>query len=278
MANTPATALKHERQSIRIRKSVKSFDSLGVANAVDTSKPIMQVKISLPLTLVAVLILICNVVLPAQAEGDNPTEQTQEAQTQQALEENNRKHPLYSESSNDQALLVNKDKWPIAKANIEKFLSMNGAAIADLFGSKRTYELPCKIDINDRIVLQFYSRKSLPIRDFYISLSEPRQQTFHSFNHEANGGFELKESPDTIWTGAKRKSEKGYWKIIKANLDKFIGMSGDEIIALLGPERCSSKPRNFIQYRIGDAGLTFFLKAGKVHKFKFKSDAYIPGT
>jgi len=227
---------------------------------------------------VVALILVFGVVVPVQAEGVNPTEQTQEAQTQQALEENNRKYPLYPESSNDPALLVNKDKWPIAKANIEKFLSMNGAAIADLFGSTTTYELPCKIDINDRIFLQFYNRKSLPIRDFYISLTESTQRQYVSFNHRATGGFDLREGPGTIWTGAKRKSEKGYWKIIKANLDKFIGMSGDEIIALLGPERCSSKPRNFIQYRIGDAGLTFFLKAGKVHKFKFKSDAYIPGT
>jgi hypothetical protein len=171
-----------------------------------------------------------------------------------------------------------RDNWKIAKANVDKFLAMNGEAIADLFGSKTTNELPCKIDINDQIVLQFYNRKSLPIREFYISLTEPTQHQYLSFNHRAKGGFELRESPNTIWTGAKRKSEKEYWKIIKANLDKFIGMSGDEIIALLGPERCSSKPRNFIQYRIGDAGLTFFLKAGKVHKFKFKSDAYIPGT
>jgi hypothetical protein len=33
-----------------------------------------------------------------------------------------------------------------------------------------------------------------------------------------------------------------------------------------------------LEYRVGDAGLMFYLKNGKVEKFKFTADHYIPGT
>ncbi len=257
-------------------KSVKSFNSLGVANAVNTSKPIMHVKISLPLNIVAALILIYSVVLPVQAKGVNPTEQTQEAQTQQPLEENNRKHPIHSNSSNDKALVVNSDKWSIAKTNVDKFLELNNCAIGNLFGYPRLYDSLVKIDLDEKLDLKIF--KCRHNNEFCFM---PTRNIPHGYiaTGPYDGGFDYPNVPsEAIWTGVKRKDEKDFWIIIKANLDKFIGMSGEEIKALLGPERESSKPWNYIKYRVGDAGLTFYLKEGKVQKFKFKADDYIPGT
>ncbi len=178
-----------------------------------------------------------------------------------------------------------RDNWKIAKANVDKFLAMNDKAIADLFGHKRDNKFGCRIEIDDNTTLQIYKTEPspylLPMKFSFQSMNI-RPKTLPSWMTHCGTGATYDSSfdqgPDTVWSGAKRKEEKEYWKIIKANLDKFIGMSGEEVIKLLGTERCSSKSNNFIQYRIGDAGLTFYLCEDKVQIFSFKSDTYIPGT
>lgn len=163
--------------------------------------------------------------------------------------------------------------WKIAKANVERFLGLEDKTITALF-DRRPFWGECNIELDDSTTLRFYSASKVGAFAF---LPQDAPSMEGCFGVDSNYEHPKVKS-ETVWTGAKRKDEKEYWTIIKANLDKFIGMSSKEIIALLGPERSSSKPWNLIDYRIGDAGLTFYLKDGKVEKFRFRSDVYIPGT
>ena len=163
--------------------------------------------------------------------------------------------------------------WKIAKENVDKFAAMDYKTRAALFDRDPVW-YECKIDMDDNTALSFYRG----CRDGEFSFL-PQSAPSMAGSYGLDPNYEHpKVKSETVYTGAKRKDEKEYWSIIKANLDKFIGMSSEEITALLGPERCSSKPWNRIDYRIGDAGLTFYLKDGKVEKLRFKSNVYIPGT
>lgn len=210
---------------------------------------IRQAKISLLLSLCTATIVTFGLSLPTQAQDDT------------------RGH-----------------NWKIAKENVDKFFDMKDKDIANLFDYYEHKVAEYEITIDEKTELQvnknnpfnfnefsFLQKPSLPPTNYKTSIQEV-------CGSAAMQDFRTNDGHDRIWTGAKRKDEKEYWSIIKANLDKFIGMSSEEITALLGPERCSSKPWNRIDYRIGDAGLTFYLKDGKVEKLRFKSNVYIPGT
>lgn len=166
-----------------------------------------------------------------------------------------------------------RDNWKIAKANVERFLGLDDKTLAALFGRVPVYR-ECNIFMDEKTSLRFGDE--IKVKEFsFLPQTEPSKLGIWGLDED---GEHPNVRSEKVWTGAKRKDEKEYWSIIKANLDKFIGMSSEEITALLGPERCSSKPWNRIDYRIGDAGLTFYLKDGKVEKFRFKSNVYIPGT
>ena len=83
---------------------------------------------------------------------------------------------------------------------------------------------------------------------------------------------------DAVYTGAKRREEATYWAAIKPNLQKFIGMKRQEILALLGPERCSSEAGKSIDYRVGNSRLRFFLRNDAVIGFQLTNDMYLPDT
>lgn len=231
------------------KKSVMSFDSLESAKAGSQNKAIKRTKLALPLNLVAAMILVCGVVLPVQAESNQP-----------------------------------EDNWNIAKKYVDKFFDMKDKDIADLFDYHEHKETEYVIAIDEKTELQINKVSPFNFNEFSFLRKPSLPQTSYRESIRKICGSDAMEDVrfsaghDAIWTGAKRKDEKEYWKIIKANLDKFIGMSAEEIAALLGPERCSSKQDNLIKYRVGNAGLTFYLKDGKVQRFKFKSDVYIPGT
>lgn len=83
---------------------------------------------------------------------------------------------------------------------------------------------------------------------------------------------------DAVYTGAKRRDEATYWAAIKPNLRKLIGMKRQEILALLGPERCSSEAGKSIDYRVGNSRLRFFLRNDAVIGFELKNDMYLHDT
>lgn len=83
---------------------------------------------------------------------------------------------------------------------------------------------------------------------------------------------------DAVYTGAKRRDEATYWAAIKPNLRKLIGMKKPEILALLGPERCSSEAGKSIDYRVGNSRLSFFLRKDTVVGFQLTNDMYLPDT
>lgn len=91
-------------------------------------------------------------------------------------------------------------------------------------------------------------------------------------------GCERPSEKDAVYTGAKRREEATYWAAIKPNLQKLIGMKRQEILALLGPERCSSEAGKSIDYRVGNNRLRFFLRNGAVIGFEFTNDMYLHDT
>lgn len=81
---------------------------------------------------------------------------------------------------------------------------------------------------------------------------------------------------DDIYTGAKPKETAEYWTIIKANLDKFIGMNKANVIAIMGPERCASTDRKTIDYRIGDDRFRLYFIDDKVSELQLCKRVYDP--
>jgi len=172
--------------------------------------------------------------------------------------------------------LSNEEKWYITKANIDKFLQMDTVTIAGLYGCHDCDYQKIEIDLDDKLTFKLVKHRGGI--DFSIEPIKMRPYIeFDRLNDGDHFGI-LSEPAGAVWTGVKRKDEKEYWKIINANLDKFVGLNWEEVLAALGPERESSKERNYIRYRVGDASLTFNLRNGKVFKIKFQSDSYIPGT
>lgn len=241
------------------------------------SPVLFALRLATALYFAMALMLSCCLFLPARAEGDDneSAKQSENVTAKQSAEQKtNRKRSFYPDPCSGPAWLVNKDKWTIAKTNVDKFFDMEENTIAHLFGCRDDDTLDGEIELDEKLAVRIFKYKDTNEFSFRPKIEHPGYTLF--------GQDDDSEHPrvrsETVWTGAKRKDEKEYWSIIKANLDKFIGMSSEKIIALLGPERCSSKPWNRIDYRVGDAGLTFFLKDGKVEKFRFSSDRYIPGT
>lgn len=233
--------------------------------------------------MVTAFLLVCSITLPAQAENDDeedgaPTPKNTAKSNTTAERETNCYSMFYRNPCSGPAWLANRDNWKIAKANIEKFFSLSDQAIADLFEYKTDECYQNIIDMDENTALKVQRSLSRPVTTFSFTPRNKGLINSAFVDSVKSGPFWAASDSDIVWSGAKRKDEKEYWTIIKANLDKFIGMSSDEVVALLGTERCSSKSHTFIKYRIGDAGLAFFLKDGKVEKFEFNSNQYIPGT
>ena len=206
------------------------------------------------------------------SNGEATKESTNSEKLQLKSETSAKKSSFGFDPCSGPAWLQNKDKWSIAKTNVDKFFELDETAIGNLFGCRDFLSFKDEIELGENTSLRVSG--SGKVKSFYFG---PKNFRFSlmAFGHD----FDMsKGRPETIWTGAKRKDEKEYWKIIKANLDKFIGMSSEEIVALLGPERCSNKGFGYITYRIGDAGLTFDLKDGKVKGYRLEADQFIPGT
>jgi len=111
---------------------------------------------------------------------------------------------------------------------------------------------------------------------------EPIQQfEDHQIPHSRvqKGWFGTRPSDeDAVYTGAKPREEATYWAAIKPNLQRLIGMKRQEILALLGPERCSSEAGKSIDYRVGNSRLRFFLRNDAVIGFELKNDMYLHDT
>lgn len=268
----------HVSQGIELSKSKSKIMILTRLPRI--SPVLFALRLATALYFAMALMLSSCLFLPARAEGDDnetATKLTQKLESRQTvINKTNSEGSGCRNPCSDPARLTNKDKWSVAKTNVDKFFELNGSAIGNLFGYPFLDNSLVTIHLDEKVDLKVLKSRG---RNEFCFLPTRKIPPGYLVTGPYDGGFEWPKVPsEAIWTGAKRKDEKEYWSIIKANLDKFIGMSGDEIVALLGPERQSSKPWSYVQYRVGDAGLTFYLKDGKAQKFKFKSDVYIPGT
>jgi hypothetical protein len=151
----------------------------------------------------------------------------------------------------------------------------------DESSSNRPRQRDYKIDkwqLDDRIVsIVFMQRGLVQSIDFEpIEITEDRKQT-HGLVRIGWGSTRPSDK-DAVYTGAKRRDEATYWAAIRPNLQKLIGMKQQEILALLGPERCSSEAGKSIDYRVGNNQLRFFLRKDTVVGFQLTNDMYLHDT
>jgi hypothetical protein len=236
-------------------KSGKSCDSVEPAKASTRNKAVKQTKLSLPLNLVAALILICNVVLPAQAEGVNPTEQTQSEKT----ETNN---------------------WQILSDKIEYFGHLVPTQVEKLFGASQIVrENKPEETPGSRQVIQLDKNTELQLTATRFQIDEivlmpTSPDSKYLYNKCANDDAEQDWKSDADYTYAPRQEESVYWSTVKANLKNFIGMDKIQLRHLLGPERCSSQSQQTVDYRIGNQRLRFYLNNDRVSFLKLITDKY----
>ncbi len=215
----------------------------------------MQVKISLPLNLVAALILICNFVLPAQAEGVNPTEQTQS----ETAETNN---------------------WQILSDNIERFGYLVPLQAEIIFGSSQIVrETKPDETPGSRQVIQLDKNTELQLtatrfRIDEIVLMPTSPDSKYLYDKCAHDDAVQDWKSDADYTYAPRQEESVYWSTVKANLKNFIGMDKIQLRHLLGPERCSSQSQQTVDYRIGNQRLRFYLNNDRISFLKLITDKY----
>lgn len=170
---------------------------------------------------------------------------------------------------------VTKTAWQITKENVERFFDMDKEAILCLYEHDENYRWPSfgNILLDRNVTLHVNGARKLS--DF--SFSTPAKVDLKGGPGPNDDWLGSGIDKQTVWTGVARKKSSVYWSIIKANVDKFIGMNSAQIISLLGPERCAAKGV-FIDYRIGNTRLRFCLKDDKVISFTFEADRYDKAT
>lgn len=125
------------------------------------------------------------------------------------------------------------------------------------------------------------SGQQLRFSHYEIEVTQTNNHTDSLFSggmHESRrvGGYLGALYSDDIYTGAKPKETAEYWTIIKANLDKFIGMSKANVIALMGPERCASDNESTIDYRVGEDRFRLYFTDDKVSELQLCKRVYDP--
>lgn len=157
-----------------------------------------------------------------------------------------------------------------AKKHVDQFLTMDNKKISTLLGCNPS-DIGQAIQLDEGVSLKLET----PRVGKLFTFSRYRHPLFDSRGQSA---FPKSGNNDEIiWSGWQPKSEREYWTIIKPNLERFIGMSSEEIVSLLGRERCSLK-LEFMDYRIGDHRLRFYFTDGAVEKFTFRANQYLGTT
>lgn len=166
-------------------------------------------------------------------------------------------------------------RWPVAKDLLENLVDMKPAEIVKAFGipegnKRATYGV---IYLGKGQQLRFSSYDIVFKRTNIYTDSLSRGGMHESMR---TGGDPGALYADDVYTGAPPKEAKEYWTIIKANLDKFIGMNKENVIALMGPERCASKDGLTLDYRVGDDRFRLYFEEEKVSELQLRKRVYDP--
>ncbi|MFA6210553.1 MAG: hypothetical protein WC714_14080 [Candidatus Obscuribacterales bacterium] len=187
--------------------------------------------------------------------------------------------------------------WPVFEAKIDKLI---GARIEDYkisVSSCEQQKLPMP-GRYEQIISAFKLRKDRPdywfLDDRIAAIVSMDSGLIKRITFEPIQKFEDRQVPhghakkgwdeaqpsvsDDVYTGAIRRDEATYWAAIKPNLRNIIGMKRQEIIALLGPERCSFDAGKSMDYRIGNNRLRLFLENKVVIGFELTNDMYLHDT
>lgn len=165
--------------------------------------------------------------------------------------------------------------WQIAADNID---TLNFARAAILFGITRLSK-PEELIMSSRrqtIHLDRYTDLELIERHGIsnkISVFPTNSET--TIERRLEKHEEPEWTSDTEYTYALPKTDKEYWTTIKANFKSLFGCSRQQIRKLLGPERCSSKSNQTMDYRIDSQRLRFYFTDGKVSFLKLDTDQYL---
>ncbi len=192
---------------------------------------------------------------------------------------------------------TNDELWPMFKEKIDQLLGaktddykamMNSYKLEKSSTSHENLPLPISVKLSrhasdcwfldDRIFASVSMQSGLVSTIVFepIHIVQDRKLP-HGLARTGRGSTRPSET-DSVYTGAKRRDEATYWAAIKPNLQKLIGMKRQEILALLGPERCSSEAGKSIDYRVGNSRLRFFLRNDAVIGFELKNDMYLHDT
>lgn len=187
--------------------------------------------------------------------------------------------------------------WPLFEEKIDRLLGAKSEDYKAMTGSYKQEKLPFP-SRHEKLITAFKLRANT--KDYWFLddriaatvamesglvntiVFEPIQQfEDHQMPHSQIKASWLGTRPsdeDAVYTGAKRRDEATYWAAIKPNLQKLIGMKRQEILGLLGPERCFSEAGKSIDYRVGNSRLRFFLRKDVVIGFELKNDMYLHDT
>ncbi|MFA6210563.1 MAG: hypothetical protein WCT03_18860 [Candidatus Obscuribacterales bacterium] len=193
--------------------------------------------------------------------------------------------------------------WPIFEDKVDTLLGLNKEAYQRAMNISKT-EIPLTIDphktqrsfttirsfvpqrlngeqfwyLDDRIRASVSMESGLVNRIVFEPWQIAEDRALPHGAAETGWGALRPSGVNAVYTGAKRRDEATYWTAIKPNLRKLIGMKKQEIVALLGPERCFSEAGKSIDYRIGINRLRFFMRNDAVIGFVLTYDMYLHGT
>jgi len=167
------------------------------------------------------------------------------------------------------------DRWQVAKNLLENLGDMKPGEIAKAFG------IPEGIKRATFGIVYLGKGQQLRFSHHQLEFTLTNNHTDSIFSGGMHGSTRVGGGPlsfysDHIYTGAKPEETAEYWTIIKANLDKFIGMSKANIIALMGPERCASHDESTIDYRVGEDQFRLYFTDDKVSELQLCKGVYDP--
>lgn len=167
------------------------------------------------------------------------------------------------------------DRWSVAKDRLENLVNMKPAEIEKAFGipegkKRATYG-----------IVYLGKGQQLRFSSYDLEFKRTNNHTDSLVPGGMRGSVRIGGDPgalytDDVYTGAQPKEAQEYWTIIKANLDKFIGMNKANVIALMGPERCASKEGLTLDYRVGDDRFRLYFEKDKVSELQLRKRVYDP--
>jgi hypothetical protein len=169
--------------------------------------------------------------------------------------------------------MTDADCWKIAGENFGSFGTMSPSQIEKQFGNLRASKFEgCEwLERNQTVTLDKDTTLNLhwgrlflvdSIDEVVLAPTDLDAKELQSRRDKEFGEHDWES--DTEYTHATGRDEDLYWKVLAANFQHLLGIKRMELSKLLGPERCSSKLLQTVDYKIGQQRLRFYFKNERV--------------